>query len=126
MSSVTMTEKAADAIREIAKANGKELAAAVYDEGKLYVRFSVQGGGCAGFKYLFGLAETYAEGEELESFDNHGVLVVVPKKAIPLLDGTVIDYDSMTLPPKFVFENPNVVSSCGCSNSFSTSKGGCQ
>ena len=48
----------------------------------------------------------------------HGVKLVVDKKFDPYLDGTEIDFYDSLEKRGFVFNNPNVVKSCGCGSSF--------
>ena len=44
--------------------------------------------------------------------------VTVAADAMPLLDGTRIDYARQGLNEGFVYHNPNVKSLCGCGESF--------
>jgi len=115
---ITLTEAASTALKNLINSSK-------YDNDKAYVLFSVKSGGCSGFTYQFGLSQEALDGQPVETTTAGGVQLVVPKKALPLLDGTVIDYDDSVLPPAFSFANPNAASSCGCSNSFSTSDKGC-
>ena len=47
-----------------------------------------------------------------------GVKLAVDKKFDPYLDGTVVDFYDGLEKRGFVFNNPNVVKSCGCGSSF--------
>ena len=48
----------------------------------------------------------------------HGVKLAVDKKFDPYLDGTVVDFYDGLEKRGFVFNNPNVVKTCGCGSSF--------
>jgi len=110
---VTLTEAGAEAVKEmLAK---REL------EGYA-LRVFVSGGGCSGFQYGMALeAETRAS--DLV-FEQHDVKVVVDEVSITYLKGSTIDYVEDVMGSGFKIDNPNVVSSCGCGNSFRTEEGG--
>ncbi|KRE89586.1 Fe-S cluster assembly protein HesB [Frateuria sp. Soil773] len=80
------------------------------------VRFGVKRTGCSGFAYVVDLAETVGEEDEVVELD--GVPVVVDRKSLPLVDGTVIDFRRQGLNASFVFHNPNATGECGCGESF--------
>ncbi len=106
--SVTLTEKAAVEVKRIIEEQGG-------DEPML-LRVSVQGGGCSGFSYGLGFDTESSEKDRIAEF--HGVKLAVEKKFDPYLDGTVIDFYDGLEKRGFVFNNPNVVKSCGCGSSF--------
>ncbi|MBN7786597.1 HesB/IscA family protein [Ponticoccus sp. (in: a-proteobacteria)] len=85
------------------------------DEGKA-LRVAVEGGGCSGFQYDIRLDEPAADdlviGEGAER-------VVVDPVSLPFLSGAVIDFSEELIGARFVIENPNASSSCGCGTSFS-------
>jgi iron-sulfur cluster assembly protein len=68
------------------------------------VRFGVKRTGCSGFAYVVDLAD--------------GVPVIVDTKSLPLVEGTVIDFQRQGLNASFVFHNPNATGECGCGESF--------
>lgn len=80
------------------------------------VRFGVKRTGCSGFAYVVDLAETIDGGDQVVEID--GVRVVVDPKSLPLVDGTVIDFQRQGLNASFVFHNPNATGECGCGESF--------
>jgi iron-sulfur cluster assembly protein len=80
------------------------------------VRFGVKKTGCSGFAYVVDLAETAGTGDQ--TFQIDGVPVIVDAKALPLVDGTVIDFQRQGLNASFVFHNPNATGECGCGESF--------
>ena len=48
-----------------------------------------------------------------------GAKVLIDPKATMFLLGSVMDYRKDNLSSRFVFENPNEKSTCGCGESFS-------
>ncbi len=80
------------------------------------LRVGVQGGGCSGFAYSLNFDTATSERDRV--IDVHGVKLAVDKKFDPYLDGTVVDYYDGLEKRGFVFNNPNVVKSCGCGSSF--------
>ena len=47
------------------------------------------------------------------------VRVLIDKVSLPFLENAVIDYTQELIGARFVIENPNATSSCGCGISFS-------
>lgn len=80
------------------------------------VRFGVKRTGCSGFAYVVDLAEAVGADDRLVEID--GVSVVVDNKSLPLVEGTVIDFQRQGLNASFVFHNPNATGECGCGESF--------
>ncbi|MBV7393028.1 HesB/IscA family protein [Mameliella sediminis] len=80
------------------------------------LRVAVEGGGCSGFQYDISLDDpadddlVITEGEER---------VIVDPVSLPFLSGAVIDFSDELIGARFVIENPNATSSCGCGTSFS-------
>jgi iron-sulfur cluster assembly protein len=105
---VTLTEKAAGEIKRIMDEQGSP-------DGMM-IRVGVQGGGCSGFSYSLNFdSETHERDRVIDFF---GVKLAMDKKFDPYLDGTVIDFYDGLEKRGFVFNNPNVVKSCGCGSSF--------
>jgi iron-sulfur cluster assembly protein len=106
--SVTLTEKAAGEVKKImTEQNLPEDAV---------LRVGVQGGGCSGFAYSLNFDTATSERDRVVEI--HGVKLAVEKKFDPYLDGTVVDFYDGLEKRGFVFNNPNVVKSCGCGSSF--------
>jgi len=105
---VTLSEKAADEVKKIISEQN-------LPEGTV-LRVGVQGGGCSGFSYSLNFDNTTTEKDRV--VDVHGVKLAVEKKFDPYLDGTVVDFYDGLEKRGFVFNNPNVVKSCGCGSSF--------
>lgn len=83
----------------------------------LMLRVYVTGGGCSGFQYGFTFDETIAEDDSIVERD--GVKVVVDATSYPYLVGAEVNYEEGLQGSKFVIQNPNASSTCGCGSSFS-------
>ena len=71
------------------------------------LRLSVEGGGCSGFQYKFGLADS-PEGDDL----------VIEQDGVDLVAGSEVDYIESLGGAAFKVTNPNAASGCGCGSSF--------
>ena len=101
----TVTPRAYDRLAEIgAAAQGKAL------------RIAVEGGGCSGFQYEIALDEPKADDLKLE---RDGETVVIDSVSLPFLASATIDFADELIGARFVIDNPNATSSCGCGTSFS-------
>jgi len=80
------------------------------------LRLSVEGGGCSGFQYRFGLAD--APDAEDSVTETDGVTLVVDPASLDLVSGCVVDYVESLGGAAFKVENPNAVAGCGCGSSF--------
>ncbi len=80
------------------------------------LRVAVEGGGCSGFQYEIKL-DAPADDDLLLTKD--GETVVVDSVSLPFLENAVIDFTEELIGARFVIENPNATSSCGCGTSFS-------
>lgn len=91
----------------------------VEEEGNpdLKLRVYITGGGCSGFQYGFAFDELAAEDDAL--IDQEGVSLLVDAMSYPYLIGARVDYREDLQGAKFVVENPNAASTCGCGASFS-------
>ena len=79
------------------------------------LRIAVEGGGCSGFQYDIRLDEPAEDDTVLEGA---GQKVVVDAVSLPFLSNAVIDFADELIGARFVIENPNASSSCGCGTSF--------
>ena len=84
-------------------------------EGKA-LRVAVEGGGCSGFQYEITLDAPSPDDTVLEGA---GEKVVVDAVSLPFLADATIDFSDELIGARFVIENPNASSSCGCGTSFS-------
>jgi len=80
------------------------------------LRIAVEGGGCSGFQYEITLDAPKSEDLVLEG---NGEKVVVDTISLPFLEGATIDFTEELIGARFVIDNPNATSSCGCGTSFS-------
>ena len=87
------------------------------DNENLKLRVFVTGGGCSGFEYGFTFDEDFEEDDT--RIENDGVSLVVDALSYQYLAGSVIDYKEDLQGARFVVENPNASTTCGCGNSFS-------
>ena len=86
---------------------------------KEVVRLAVEGGGCAGFQYRFGLVpieETYEDDYIVEKL---GIKLFVDAISYMYLENVEIDYEDTHFSSAFKINNPDVKATCGCGSSFS-------
>ena len=103
---------------ELTPAAAARVAAIAQRQGKPPIlRLAVEGGGCAGFSYRFGLAESVA-GDDLSTSEN-GVTLILDEMTHDLVRGGVVDYVESLGGAAFQVRNPNAASGCGCGSSFS-------
>ena len=81
------------------------------------VRVGVTNGGCAGMSYTMDYASEAKLFEEV--MEDKGVKIFIDPKAILFLIGTELDFVKEKLGARFVFNNPNQTSACGCGESVS-------
>jgi iron-sulfur cluster assembly protein len=105
---VTLSERAASKV--------KELLASENDPSLNALRVAVEGGGCSGFQYALGFDS--APDENDESYEMHGVKIIVDRFSLPYLTGADVDYIDGLMGAGFQINNPNVVAACGCGSSF--------
>ena len=101
---VTLTDAAADRVREILE-----------ERGEGYLRVGVKNGGCAGMEYLMDYVTAPEKFDEIVG--DKDVQIVVDAKAVLFILGSVIDYETTLLHSKFTFSNPNQTDACGCGES---------
>lgn len=102
--------------------NAKEKAAILMKEDGFnpetdYIRVGVKSGGCSGLEYVLKFDKEKTETDQV--FEDNGVKIVVDKKSILYLAGTVLEYSGGLNGKGFVFNNPNASRTCGCGESFS-------
>ncbi|MFC0103337.1 iron-sulfur cluster insertion protein ErpA [Sphingopyxis terrae] len=105
---ITLSPAAAARVRWIAERKGR---------GEPALRLAVDGGGCSGFTYRFGLAESIDADDRVTETD--GVKLVVDSISLDLLRGCTVDFVDSLGGSSFKVENPNAASGCGCGSSFS-------
>ncbi|APX66797.1 iron-sulfur cluster insertion protein ErpA [Sphingomonas sp. gentR] len=107
ISEIALTPAAAARVATIAERQNKPA----------ILRLSVEGGGCSGFQYKFGLADAPAEDDSVAQTD--GVTLVVDSISLDLVRGAQVDYVESLGGAAFQVKNPNAASGCGCGTSFS-------
>ena len=80
------------------------------------LRLSVEGGGCSGFQYRFGLADGI-EADDMVS-ETDGVRLVVDPVSLDLVAGSKVDFVESLGGAAFKVENPQAAAGCGCGSSF--------
>ncbi|MDR7125359.1 iron-sulfur cluster assembly accessory protein [Pseudorhodobacter sp. 4114] len=101
-----VTDRAFARLAEIAEMTGEQKS----------LRVAVEGGGCSGFQYEIKLDDPVPDDLVLEK---NGQRVLVDSVSLPFLQNAVIDFTEELIGARFVIENPNASSSCGCGVSFS-------
>ncbi len=81
-----------------------------------WFHLSVRPSGCTGFAYEIALIDSPASTDL--KFCSQNVEFLVALNAMPMIDGTQIDYVRQGLNSSFVYHNPNVKNVCGCGESF--------
>ncbi len=104
---ISLTPSAAKRVAFIAQRQGK---APIF-------RLAVDGGGCAGFQYRFGLADGVEADDTIAEQD--GVTLVVDEISLDLVRGSAVDFVESLGGASFQVTNPNAASGCGCGTSFS-------
>jgi iron-sulfur cluster insertion protein len=107
MADIALSTSAAARVAAIAERQGKPA----------ILRLSVDGGGCAGFQYRFGLADA-ADAEDVSTATD-GVTLVVDPVSLDLVRGSTVDFVESLGGAAFQVTNPNAASGCGCGTSFS-------
>lgn len=81
------------------------------------LRVAVEGGGCSGFQYDIKLADAIEQDDLI--LEKDGQKVVIDSVSLPFLSNAIIDFSEELIGARFVIDNPNATSSCGCGTSFS-------
>ena len=105
---ITISDNAATQIKNII-ANASE--------DVLGVLIDVDKSGCSGYAYKL----DYAKKNNIknhEIIESKGVKVFIEPKATMFLMGSEMDYATDKISSRFVFNNPNEKSTCGCGESF--------
>jgi iron-sulfur cluster insertion protein len=104
---ISMTDNAGRRVAEIAAKLGKPA----------LLRLSVDGGGCSGFQYRFGLAEAI-EADDIQT-QAEGAMLIVDPISLDLVRGSAVDFVESLGGKSFQVTNPLAASGCGCGSSFS-------
>ncbi|WP_327052965.1 HesB/IscA family protein [Halomicrococcus gelatinilyticus] len=88
------------------------------DPDRAGLRLFVQQGGCAGLSY--GMRFDGAPEDDDTVYEHHDLRVFVDPASMNYIEGSVVDYEQGLQGAGFHVDNPNVVSECGCGESFRT------
>ena len=83
----------------------------------LKLRVSIDGGGCSGFQYGFAFDENVSDDDTI--IEKNGATMLVDVSSMQYLNGSEVDYLEGLEGARFVVNNPNAKSTCGCGSSFS-------
>ena len=95
----------------------KKLLEETTNSDKPFVRFSVKGGGCSGFKYEWDFLDT-KEGDFIEVDLTQGKQLLIDPIAEMYILGSTIDYVTELGGSYLTVKNPMATASCGCGESF--------
>nr|WP_207761597.1 iron-sulfur cluster insertion protein ErpA [Caviibacterium pharyngocola] len=87
------------------------------ENNELKLRVYITGGGCSGFQYGFTFDEKVNEGDL--TVENGGVQLVIDPMSLQYLIGGTVDYTEGLEGSRFIVNNPNASTTCGCGSSFS-------
>ncbi len=104
---VTLSDNAIKRLETLRTKQGKDA---------LYLCVVIDGGGCQGFEYSFDFKELASDGDLSKNYDKVGL--ITDPASMAFLDGAQIDFKDELIGTKFVINNPNATSSCGCGTSF--------
>ena len=104
--------------RELQSDAAAERLAGLYAKGRqgMTLRISVNTKGCSGLSYVMDWVEAPGPGDEVVT--DHGLTVLVDRRASLFLIGSQMDYQIKDLTSGFTFSNPNEKGRCGCGESF--------
>lgn len=88
------------------------------DSNEAGLRLFVQQGGCAGLSYGMRF-DLEPEGDDT-IYEHQGLRIFVDPASMRYIEGSVLDFEGGLQGAGFTVENPNVVSECGCGESFRT------
>ena len=106
---VSVTDKAAAQIVQLRQQENKA--------SDNHIRVSIEGGGCSGLMYNLEFSTEPRTNDMV--FEDKGVKIMVDKKSLLYLVGTVLDFSDGLNGKGFQFQNPNASRTCGCGESFS-------
>ena len=84
---------------------------------ELKLRVFIVGGGCSGFQYGFTFDESLQDDDT--AVEEDGATVVIDAMSFQYLMGSELDYMEGLEGSRFVVNNPNATTTCGCGASFS-------
>lgn len=106
---ISISEKAKEEIVKLKNQEGKT--------SNHHIRVAVKGGGCSGLMYDLDFDDATLPSDEI--FEDKEIKIIVDKKSILYLAGTMLDFSDGLNGKGFQFVNPNASRTCGCGESFS-------
>ena len=88
-----------------------------FDPTQDFIRVGVKSGGCSGLEYMLKFDNKKEESDQV--FEDNGIKVIIEKKSILYLAGTILEKSGGLNGKGFIFNNPNASRTCGCGESFS-------
>ncbi|MGV8914313.1 MAG: HesB/IscA family protein [Kaistella sp.] len=82
-----------------------------------FIRVGVKSGGCSGLEYVLKFDNQKTDTDQV--FEDNGVKIIIDKKSVLYLAGTILEFSGGLNGKGFVFNNPNANRTCGCGESFS-------
>ena len=82
----------------------------------VFLRISVEPGGCAGLRYKLEFDDRNSDGDL--DVDFGGVVLTVDRMSAPYLQDAQIDFVDALTGGGFTINNPNATGSCACGDSF--------
>jgi len=114
-----MRTSVVDKTAEITDAAAAKVKKLIEEEGNpnLKLRVIVSGGGCSGFQYGFEFDENVAD-DDIQ-VEKDGITMLIDGMSMQYLAGSAVDYLEGLEGARFVINNPNAKTTCGCGSSFS-------
>jgi iron-sulfur cluster assembly protein len=104
---ITVTDKAAGRIRQLAERQGADPV----------LRVRVVAGGCSGFSYELAFDEESESDHVISAAE--GVRVLVDPKSAPIVEGSTLEFNDALLGGGLKMLNPRATHECACGESFS-------
>jgi len=108
MSSISITTKAAEKIKNSIAKRGKGVG----------IRVGVKTTGCSGLAYVLEYIDTVPVTRDWFKYQQDGATVWINGKDLVYLNGLQIDWVKNGLNEGFEFHNPSARDTCGCGESF--------
>ena len=105
---ITVTDTASKKIKQLMSKRGRGVG----------IRLGVKTTGCSGLAYTLEYVDKYEPEIGLVNFAQPDFVVLVDEKALPYLNGLVVNWVRNGLNEGFEFQNPNERDKCGCGESF--------
>jgi iron-sulfur cluster insertion protein len=105
---INLTARAVNKVRDLVEEE---------ENPSLKLRVYITGGGCSGFQYGFSFEDIAAEDDTV--IEREGIAVLVDPMSFQYLVGSEVDYTEGLEGSRFIINNPNAATTCGCGASFS-------